>query len=88
LEEHGATGENRIPGMVERVVYVGSTMQVFVRLGPGEALQASIQNVGQGLPYEQGHPVAVHLPADAVRVLADVDASTPADEDLERAPTA
>src|SRR5439155_13375097 len=32
LEEQGATGENRIPGMVERVVYVGSTMQVIVHL--------------------------------------------------------
>ena len=71
LEESGAAGENRIPGMVERVVYVGSTMQVIVHLAPGQTLQAWIQNQGEGLPYGQGHPVSVHLPTDALRVLVD-----------------
>jgi spermidine/putrescine transport system ATP-binding protein len=71
LEESGATGENRIPGMVERVVYVGSTMQVIVHLASGPTLQAWIQNQGDGLPYSQGQPVSVHLPADAIRVLMD-----------------
>src|SRR5262245_60295190 len=41
LEDHGApSGQNRIPGMVERVVYVGSVIQVIVRAATGEALQA------------------------------------------------
>jgi spermidine/putrescine transport system ATP-binding protein len=74
LEAHGSTGENRIPGMVDRVVYVGSTLQVFVHLPGGENLQAWVHNEGEGLPYEQGSPVAVHLPADALRVLVDVGA--------------
>jgi spermidine/putrescine transport system ATP-binding protein len=71
LEESGASGENHIPGMVERVVYVGSTMQVIVHLASGPTLQAWVQNQGDGLPYAQGHPVAVHLPPDALRVLID-----------------
>ena len=71
LEETGTTGENLVPGMVERVVYVGSIMQVIVHLAPGQTLQAWVQNQGEGLPYGQGHPVSVHLPADALRVLAD-----------------
>ncbi|HYZ14495.1 MAG TPA: ABC transporter ATP-binding protein [Actinomycetota bacterium] len=71
LEESGATGENRIPGMVERVVYVGSTMQVIVHLASGPTLQAWVQNQGDGIPYAQGHPVTVHLPPDALRVLVD-----------------
>jgi spermidine/putrescine transport system ATP-binding protein len=71
LEESGTTGANRVPGMVERVVYVGSIMQVFVHLAPGQTLQAWVQNQGEGIPYVQGHPVAVHLPADALRVLID-----------------
>ncbi|MFL5736081.1 MAG: ABC transporter ATP-binding protein [Actinomycetota bacterium] len=75
LEDHGASGENRVPGMVERVVYVGSIMQVIVRLAPGETLQAWVQNTGTSLPYDQGVPVAVHLPAEAVRVLLDPDAA-------------
>ena len=40
LEEHGTTGPNRVPGMVERVLYVGSIMQVLVHLAHGETLQA------------------------------------------------
>jgi spermidine/putrescine transport system ATP-binding protein len=71
LEAQGATGENRVPGMVERVVYVGSILQVIVHLAPGQTLQAWIQNQGEGLPYGQGTPVTVHLPVDALRVLVD-----------------
>jgi ABC-type Fe3+/spermidine/putrescine transport system ATPase subunit len=74
LEDSGTTGENRIPGMVERVVYVGSTMQVIVHLASGPTLQAWVQNEGDGLPYAQGHPVAVHLPSVALRVLAEASA--------------
>jgi spermidine/putrescine transport system ATP-binding protein len=71
LEEAGTTGENRIPGMVERVVYVGSTMQVIVHLAPGQTIQAWYQNLGEQLPYGQGQSVSVALPSDALRVLAD-----------------
>jgi spermidine/putrescine transport system ATP-binding protein len=71
LEEHGTTGQNRVPAMVERVVYVGSTLQVMVHLAPGQTLQVWIQNAGGGIPYEQGTPISVHLPVDALRVLLD-----------------
>jgi spermidine/putrescine transport system ATP-binding protein len=74
LDESGTAGENRIPGMVERVVFVGSTMQVIVHLASGPTLQAWVQNEGDGLPYAQGHPVAVHLPSVALRVLAEASA--------------
>jgi spermidine/putrescine transport system ATP-binding protein len=84
LEESGTTGQNRVPGMVERVVYVGSIMQVIVHLAPGQSLQAWVQNTGEGLPYAQGHPVSVHLPADALRVLLDTGALA---TDLEDAAT-
>jgi spermidine/putrescine transport system ATP-binding protein len=70
LEPHGSPdGPNRLPGMVERVVYVGSAVQVIVRAATGETLQALVQNTGKGPPYAQGTPVQVHLPADALRVL-------------------
>ncbi|MBI3648710.1 MAG: ABC transporter ATP-binding protein [Actinobacteria bacterium] len=75
LEEQGTAGENRVPGMVERVVYVGSVIQVFVNLAPGERLQAWVQNTGAGLPFASGTPVTVHLPQEALRVLPD--AGTP-----------
>jgi spermidine/putrescine transport system ATP-binding protein len=70
LEPHGAaSGPNRLPGMVERVVYVGSSVQLIVRAATGDALQALVQNTGGGAPYDQGTPVQLHLPADALRVL-------------------
>jgi ABC-type Fe3+/spermidine/putrescine transport system ATPase subunit len=72
LEDHGTPGDNRIPGMVERVLYVGSTIQVLVHLAHGETLQAWMQNRGGDPPWQQGTPVSVHLPADAIRVLTDV----------------
>ena len=71
LEDHGRSGENRIPGMVERVLYVGSIIQVFVHLAHGETLQAWMQNRGGDPPWQQGTAVSVHLPTDAIRVLAD-----------------
>ena len=43
----------------------------MVRLANGEQLQALVQNQGQPLPWRQGTAIAVHLPADALRVLSD-----------------
>jgi spermidine/putrescine transport system ATP-binding protein len=71
LDEHGTSGGNRIPGMVERVLYVGSTIQVIVHLAHGETVQAWMQNRGGDPPFQQGTPVSVHLPPDALRVLDD-----------------
>jgi len=42
-----------------------------VRLATGSALQALVRNEGSGVPYSQGTPVSVGLPADALRVLPD-----------------
>jgi spermidine/putrescine transport system ATP-binding protein len=70
LEPYGTTGPNRVPGMVERLVYLGPSTQLVVRLANGEPLQALIQNQGQPIGWEQGTAIAVHLPADALRVLA------------------
>jgi hypothetical protein len=52
---------------------VGSGIQVIVRAATGEALQALFQNTGKPIQYEQGTPVQIHLPAEALRVLpADI----------------
>ena len=70
LEAQGSTGENRLPGMVERVVYVGSILQVLVHLASGQTLQAWVQNQGEGFEFSQGTSVVVALPREALRVLA------------------
>jgi spermidine/putrescine transport system ATP-binding protein len=83
LEPHETTGENRIPGMVERVVYLGNANQVIVGLAHGEKIQALVQNTGEELTYRQGDPVKVYMPAEALRVLTDT--GTAPLEDDERA---
>jgi spermidine/putrescine transport system ATP-binding protein len=69
LEEHGSGGENRIPGMVEEVVYMGFHQEVRVRLASGDLLKADVPNDDAHREYEQGDAVAVHLPARHLRVL-------------------
>ena len=80
LEPHEAAGENRVPGMVERVVYLGNANQVIVGLANGDKVQALVQNTGEELTYKQGDPVRVYMPADALRVLTDTG-TAPIDED-------
>jgi ABC-type Fe3+/spermidine/putrescine transport system ATPase subunit len=68
---HGETAENCIPGMIDRTIYVGSNLQVMVRLANGGLLQASVPNDGVDLDsHAQGDPVSVHVPTDALRILA------------------
>ena len=79
LEPHDASGENRVPGMVERVVYLGNANQIIVGLANGDKIQALVQNTGAELTYKQGDPVRVYMPADALRVLTDTG-TAPIDE--------
>ncbi|MGH2916140.1 MAG: ABC transporter ATP-binding protein [Solirubrobacteraceae bacterium] len=71
LHPQDQLGQNRMPGMVERLVFLGSTTQIFLRLANGAALQALERNDGAELPYSQGTPISVELPAQALRVLPD-----------------
>jgi spermidine/putrescine transport system ATP-binding protein len=69
LEPHGTSGENRVPGMVEAVVYMGFHQDVRVRLASGALIRCDVPNDGTAVEHESGDPVAVHLPADCLRVL-------------------
>ncbi len=71
LHPYETPGANRVPGMVERIVFLGSTTHIFLRLATGSTLQTLVRNDGAALPYSQGTPVTVDLPADALRVLPD-----------------
>jgi len=70
VEEFGSAGPNRVPAMVERLVYLGSATQVFLRLAPGAELQMLVQNDGDHGQLTQGTPVHAFLAPDALRVLA------------------
>jgi spermidine/putrescine transport system ATP-binding protein len=69
LEPHGASGENRVPGMVEEVVYLGFHQELRVRLASGALVRADLPNDGTEMEYSQGDAVAVHLPPDCLRIL-------------------
>jgi spermidine/putrescine transport system ATP-binding protein len=84
IEPHGSAGRNRVPAMVERVVFLGAATEVMLRLAPGVPLQALIQNDGERPDLAQGTPVHAYLPPDALRVLTGSprEAPVPADEPL------
>jgi spermidine/putrescine transport system ATP-binding protein len=69
IEPYGSAGGNRVAGMVERLVFLGSATQVMLRLGAGAPLQALMQNDGEDAGLSQGTPVHVFLPPEALRVL-------------------
>jgi spermidine/putrescine transport system ATP-binding protein len=73
-----AGGPNRVPGMVERSVFVGPTLQIIVRLPGGQVLQAAEPNRGDAAPRSQGEAVDVHLPPEDLRVLR---AAPPSEDD-------
>jgi spermidine/putrescine transport system ATP-binding protein len=74
IEPDSATGPNRIAATIERFVYLGSTTQVYVVLPSGDRLQALIADPEAVEQYDVGAPVTVHLPEDALRVLAEHEA--------------
>ena len=71
IEPHSNTGEDRMPGMVERSVFLGGAYEVHVRVLGGELLKAMVPNDGgvAAAALEPGAAVSLHLPPDAVRVL-------------------
>jgi len=73
----GAPPENSLPGMIDRTVYVGSTLQRFVRLAAGPLVQASSANTAGVAHYPQGAPVDVRFPPESLRVLATPAAPQP-----------
>jgi spermidine/putrescine transport system ATP-binding protein len=69
VDASGKTGENRLPGRIERVVYAGPISQLVVTLDRGEHIQCMLANDGVEAFFERGAPVSVHLPCEALRVL-------------------
>src|SRR3954453_1697242 len=70
LAESGLTGANRLPGMVDRTVFLGSTTPVMVRLPQGGVVQSLVTNTAGSERFTDGQPVTVCLPPESLRVLA------------------
>ena len=70
VEAPGETGENRLPGKIERIVYAGAISQVVVSLDRGTPIRCMLANDGAGSSFDRGAPVSVYLPCEALRVLS------------------
>jgi spermidine/putrescine transport system ATP-binding protein len=69
VEAPRKTGENRLPGRIERVVYAGAISQLVVALDRGDHIQCMLANDGADSSFDRGTPVSVYLPCEALRVL-------------------
>jgi spermidine/putrescine transport system ATP-binding protein len=67
--QDGPAGPNRVPAMIERLVFLGASTQVMLRLAPGALLQVAVPNDGTEAALSQGTPVHAFLAPDALRVL-------------------
>jgi spermidine/putrescine transport system ATP-binding protein len=67
----GSAGVNCAHGTVDRVIYLGATRQIVVRLGSGETIQAMVPNTSDSVAYAQGSKVVAEFPQDSLRVLPD-----------------
>jgi spermidine/putrescine transport system ATP-binding protein len=73
LEPLAPESENRLRGIVIRIVYLGATSQVLVELAHGDVLQVLLTRGDDQAAPREGAPVLVHLPTEALRILAESD---------------
>jgi spermidine/putrescine transport system ATP-binding protein len=64
-----SNGTNTLPAIVDKLVYVGATTQVVVRLAHGPAVHALLVNDSDHEHLAPGTAVALTLPPDALRLL-------------------
>ena len=78
IEPHAEAGDERLPGIVERSVFLGGSHEVHVRVLGGELMKAMVANDGSPPPVslDPGAAVSLRLPPAALRVLRPSEAGT------------
>ncbi len=78
IEPHAEAGDERLPGIVERSVFLGGAHEVHVRVLGGELMKAMVANDGSPAPVslDPGAAVSLRLPPAALRVLRPSEAGT------------
>ena len=78
IEPHAEAGDERLPGIVERSVFLGGSHEVHVRVLGGELMKAMVANDGSPPPVslDPGAAVSLRLPPAALRVLRPSEAET------------
>src|SRR3954454_23864227 len=76
IEPHAEAGDERLPGIVERSVFLGGAHEVRVRVLGGELMRVTVSNDGSPPPVslEPGAAVSLRLPPAALRVLRPSEA--------------
>ena len=71
IEPHTEAGDERLPGIVERSVFLGGSHEVHVLVLGGELMRTTVANDGSPPPVslEPGAAVSLRLPPEALRVL-------------------
>src|SRR3954466_16200410 len=82
IEPHTDAGDERLPGIVERSVFLGGAHEVHARVLGGELMKVMVANDGSPPPVSLDHGAAVslRLPPAALRVLR------PSGTEIEEAP--
>jgi spermidine/putrescine transport system ATP-binding protein len=77
-------GHNAFTGLVDRVVYLGPSTHLVVRLPDGQALLVAVANTGEPLssPFVSGRAVRASFPPEAARVLTEEPGEALADVDV------
>ncbi len=78
IEPHTQEGDEQLPGIVERSVFLGGSHEVHVRVLGGELMKAMVANDGSPPPVslDPGAAVSLRLPPAALRVLRPSEAGT------------
>jgi spermidine/putrescine transport system ATP-binding protein len=78
IEPHAEGGDQRLPGIVERSVFLGGSHEVHVRVLGGELMKAMVANDGSppAVSLDNGAAVSLRLPSEALRVLRPSEAGT------------
>ncbi len=78
IEPHAEAGDERLPGIVERSVFLGGSHEVHVRVLGGELMRATVANDGSppSVSLDPGAAVSLRLPPAALRVLRPSEAET------------
>src|SRR3954466_1011902 len=76
IEPHAEAGDERLPGIVERSVFLGGAHEVRVRVLGGELMRGTVANDGSPPPgsLEAGGAPSLRLPPAALRVLRPSEA--------------
>jgi spermidine/putrescine transport system ATP-binding protein len=78
IEPHTEAGDERLPGIVERSVFLGGSHEVHVRVLGGDLMKAMVANDGSPPPVslDPGAAVSLRLAPEALRVLRPSEAET------------